>query len=140
MARDLRPCPASFCGLPDLRGGEGAGRESRIAETNLDFDDAVSPHPRAHGERQLEEGELEMGDLQSLRRDGDLAIGGKACRTETMAKGLLDFGGGNDQDRSLNLEHDDLFQMNVLSPEYGCGLVHGAEEVWDQVFIEFTDR
>jgi hypothetical protein len=32
--------------LPILRGSEGAGGQLRIAETNLDFDDAVPSHPR----------------------------------------------------------------------------------------------
>jgi hypothetical protein len=55
--------PGSGHGLPNLRRGEGPRRQFRVAETDLDLDDTVPPHTRADGERQLEEGELEIFDL-----------------------------------------------------------------------------
>ena len=108
--RTLRPRLGRGHGLPDLGGCEGSRRQTRITEADLDFDNAVAADPRTHGQRQVEECELEMRDLQPLRRDSDFPIGGKTCPAETAAKRLPGFGGGKDENRSLNSEHDDLFK------------------------------
>jgi hypothetical protein len=108
--RLLRPRLGRGDGLPDLGGGEGARRQTRIAEADFDLDDAIAPNARADGERQIEEDELEMRDLQPLRRNGDFPVGGKGRPTEVGAKRLLGFRGGNNDDRSLNSEHGDLFK------------------------------
>ena len=79
------PRPRSGLGLPHLRGGEGALRETRVAEPHLDFNDPVAPDTRAHGQRQTAKYKLEMRNLQPLRRQGDLAVGGKASRLEMDA-------------------------------------------------------
>ena len=79
------PRPRGGLGLPHLGGGEGAFRQTRVAEPDLDFDDAVAPDARAHGKRQTTEDELEMRNLQPLRRQGDLAVGGEASRVEMDA-------------------------------------------------------
>jgi hypothetical protein len=99
--------------LTDLCGGEAPRRQFWITETDFDFDDAVPPYPGTHGERQLEEGELEMLDLQPFRRDGDFPIGGKACPTEAAAEDLSGLDSGNDDDWSLNSEHADLFNEHA---------------------------
>ena len=88
------PRPRAGFGLPHLRGGEGAFRPTPVAEPDLDFDDAVAPDARAHGKRQATEDELEMRNLQPLRRKGDLAIGGEAGRVEMDAHCQLGVGGG----------------------------------------------
>lgn len=104
-------------GLADLRGRERARRQSGIAEADFDLDDAVPPHSRADGERQLEESELEMRDLQALRRDGDLAIGGETRPAEPPTEGLSCISSGNNEHRSLNSEHADLFnELAHISP------------------------
>jgi hypothetical protein len=97
----MRTCfPAAAVGsrhsLPDLRGSE-ARWQIRIAETDLDLDDAVPPDARAHGERQAKEGELEMRDLQALCSDGDLPIGGKTRPAQTTAKSLPRLTSGDDE-------------------------------------------
>ena len=114
------PRPRGGFGLPHLGGGEGAFRPTRVAEPDLDFDDAVAPDARAHGKRQTREDELEMRNLQPLRRKGDLAIGGEAGRVEMDAHCQLGVGGGDDENGSLNLKHGDLFSMNAFgSPRPG---------------------
>ena len=87
--------------LAHLRGGEDALRETRVAEADLDLNNAVPPDARAHGERQLAEDELEMRDLQPLRRQSDLAVGGEGSRLEMGAEGRLGFGGRYDEDGRL---------------------------------------
>jgi hypothetical protein len=52
---------------------------------------------------------LEMRNLQSLRRDGNLAIGGKTGPADPVAEGLSGLESGNDENRGLNAEHRDLF-------------------------------
>jgi hypothetical protein len=131
--------PRDGLGLAHLRGGEGAPRQTRVAKPHFDFDYAVAPDARAHGKRQTTEDELEMRDLQSLCRQGDLAIGGKASRLEMDADCELGVGGGNDENGSLNLKHGDLFSMNVFrSPRPGMvqeGLIESVEEVRGQMCI-----
>ena len=81
------PRPRGGFSLPHLRGGEGVFRQPRIAEPELDFDHAIAADARAHSQRQAAENELEMRDLQSLRRHDDLAVGSETCllQTEPMA-------------------------------------------------------
>jgi hypothetical protein len=138
-AAPRRPAPGGGLGLPHLLGGEGALRQTRVAEPHLDFDDAVPPDARAHGQRQTTEDELEMRDLQALRRQGDLAISGEASRLEMDADCELGVGGGDDENGSLNLKHGNLFSTNAFgSPARGgarAGLIEAVEEVQGQMSI-----
>jgi hypothetical protein len=133
------PRPRGGLGLPHLRGGKRAPRQTRVAEPHFDFDDSVAPDARAHGQRQTAEDELKMRHLQPLRRQGDLAIGGEASRLEMDADCELGVGGGDDENGSLNLKHENLFSMNVFgSPRPGMvqeGLIESVEEVRGQMCI-----
>ncbi|MGI8839537.1 MAG: hypothetical protein ACR2F8_01930 [Caulobacteraceae bacterium] len=97
--------PGRQAGLTHLGGGEDTGRQARIAKAHLDFDDAVAPHPRADGERRLAEYELEVGDLQPLGRQGDLAIGGQRRRPKLSPDRLAGLFGGDDEAGRLNSEY-----------------------------------
>jgi hypothetical protein len=127
-ARSLCRSPGRGDRLPDLGGGEGPRGQTRIAETDLDLDNAVAADPRAHSKRQVEEGELEMRDLQPLRRDGNFPIGGKGGPAKAPAKCLPGFESGDNEKRSLNPEHCDLFKeqdwTNTARKKSGCGLTH----------------
>jgi hypothetical protein len=60
-----------------------------------------------------------MRDPQALRRQG-VAIGGEARRVEMDADCALGIGGGDDENGSLNLKHENLFLMNAFgSPRPG---------------------
>ena len=73
--RHVGPPPVDGLRLPHLIGGERALRQTRIAEADFNFDDAVATNAGANGKRHAAEGELEIGDLQPLRPDRDLAVG-----------------------------------------------------------------
>ena len=119
--------------MPNLSGGEGARRQTRIAEADLNLDNAVTANTRAHGKGQIEEGELEMRNFQSLRCNSDFPIGGKTRPAKAAAKHLSGVGRGNDEDRSLN---PDMMtsSMNAIGStvrtESGCGLIQSVGEVW----------
>ena len=66
-AHRAKACTRRGVGLPHLVGREGALRQARVTEADLDFDDAVATDARAHRKRQFAEGELEIIDLQSFR-------------------------------------------------------------------------
>jgi hypothetical protein len=51
--RRAGPRPRGGLGLAHLRGGEGALRQTRVAEPHFDFDDAVAPDARAHSQRHV---------------------------------------------------------------------------------------
>jgi hypothetical protein len=111
-----RAKPRTGCGLslPHLIGSEGALRQARVAEADLNFDHAVATNARTHGKRQATEGELEIRDLQPLRSDGDLAIGGEPRGLEIGPESDLRLGGGDDENGSLNAKHfANLSSMNV---------------------------
>jgi hypothetical protein len=95
--RRAGPRPRGGLGLLHLRGGKRVPRQTLVAEPHFDFDDAIPPDARAHGQRQTTEDELEMRDLQALRRQGDLAIGGEASRLEMDAHCALGVGGGDNE-------------------------------------------
>jgi hypothetical protein len=122
--------------LPNLRGGEGPRRQPRIAEAELDLDDAVAPHPRAHGKHQLEEGELEMRDLQPLRRHGDLAVGGEAGPAKAATEGGFRLGSRNQQEGGAWILNMQTSSMNTLGQTHRtdseCDLIERSEEVWIQ--------
>jgi hypothetical protein len=125
------PQPRASGGLrmQQLRGGEQALRQAWIAEVHLDHDDAVRSHPRADGRRQIAEDELEMRDLQAFRGYGDFAIGSEANSAEMMAKRLPGLSSGDDEDRSLNPEHVDLFKKRVCvsrTAQCGSGLIQAG--------------
>jgi hypothetical protein len=106
----LYTCADGRLCLPQLRGGEGTLRQTRVAETDLDLDKAVPSDARAHGQRQLAKNELEMRDLQSFCREGDLAVGGQRGGIDMGGEGDLGLGSRNDENRSLNTEHVYLFK------------------------------
>src|ERR1700678_791209 len=83
-------------GLTQLRGGESAPWELRVADADLDLDDAITPDAGAHGEGELSEDELQMGDLEPLGRERDLAVGGECRRLKTLAECRFGLGGWND--------------------------------------------
>jgi hypothetical protein len=80
----------SDLGLPHLRGGKRAPRQTRVAEPHFDFDDAVPPDARAHGQRQTTEDELRCGrchvveSLMRVRRVSQL----KSCGGDDFAPRL----------------------------------------------------
>jgi hypothetical protein len=74
VAWRCEPSTGRGLSLPHLIGGESALRQTWVAKADLNFDHAVATNARTHGKRQAMEGELEIGDLQSLRSDIDLAI------------------------------------------------------------------
>ena len=117
MAWRAKPRTGRGLSLPHLIGGEGALRQARIAEADLNFDDAVATNARTHGKRQAMEDELEIRDLQSLRSDGDLAIGGEPRGLEIGAESDLGLGGGDDENGSLNAKHfEPLFDERAKTP------------------------
>src|SRR5580693_5164751 len=85
-----------------------------------------SRRTREHGERKFAEDELEMCDLQPLRRQSDLTIRGEGCRPQMGAEGHPGFGRRDDKDGSLNTEHVDLskehgwLRPSGRSPGAGC--------------------
>lgn len=137
--RRADPRPRGGLSLPHLRGGEGALRQTWVAEPHFDFDDAVTPDARTHSQRQATEDELEMCNLQPLRRQGDLAVGGEASRLEMDADCELGVGGGDDENGSLNLKHENLFSMYAFGPSrlgiVQRGLIDAVEEVRGQMGI-----
>src|SRR5277367_4484512 len=87
------PCPRGGLGLPQLIGGDGALRKTRITEADLDFGYSVASNARAHGERPAAKDELEMGDFQPLGRKRDLAVRGNASRANLLAERTRNVGG-----------------------------------------------
>ena len=86
-------------------GSEGALGEARVAQADLDFDDAVATDARAYSKRQFAEGELEIRDLQSFRRNRDLPVGDMPGGLEIHAESHLGLGGGDNENGSLNAKH-----------------------------------
>ena len=111
----------------------------RVAEADLDLDEAVAPDARAHGERHARMDELEMRDLQPLAAQGDLAVGGERGRPQLDAERRAGFGGRNDDDGSLNPEHGDLLnEHGWLRPSGqipGAGWFQVARRGRGQVFM-----
>jgi len=80
------------------------------------------------------EDELEMRDLQALRREGNLAVGSEPRRANLLAKRQLGVGGRNDENGSLNLEHVNLSSlMSLESPQpdrVRAKVDRSFQEVW----------
>ena len=89
MAWRANPHAGRGLSLPHLIGGEGALWQARVAEADLNFDDAVTTDPGTHGKRQAMEDELEMRDLQPFRRHRDLAVGREPSSLEMDARANL---------------------------------------------------
>jgi hypothetical protein len=68
-------------------------REDGLREAWSPFDDAVATDARARGKRQVAKNELEMRDLLTLRRRGDLAVGVESGSLELDTKSKLGVGG-----------------------------------------------
>ena len=132
MAWRVKPRSGRGLSLPHLIGSEGALRQARVAKADLNFDDAVATNARAYGKRQAMEDELEIGDLESFRSDGDLSVGSEPRGLEIGRESGLGLGGGDDENRSLNAKHLKLSSMNVpkLRRRQGGLSFQAIEEIW----------
>jgi hypothetical protein len=109
--------PRGSLRLTHLRGSKTASRQARVAKPHLDFDDAIAAYPRARRQCQTSKNELKMSNLQPLRGEGDLAVGGEARGVKVDAERMPSLGGGQDEHGSLNLKHVDLCNERIwISP------------------------
>jgi hypothetical protein len=134
------PCrgfgPDGGFGAAQLRVGDSAFRQTRVAQADLDFSNPVVPDARANGEREGAEDELKMGDLEPLGGERNLAMGGQSGRLQQGAERFARLGGGKDKNGSVNAEHDDLFIERVGSDRPGRkrrrGLTEKVEDICAQ--------
>jgi hypothetical protein len=93
VALPAKPRPGRDLSLPHLIGGEGALRQARVAEADLDFDGAVATNARTDSERQATECDLKIRNLQPFRSHGDFAIGSEPRGLEIGTERDLGAGG-----------------------------------------------
>src|SRR5208282_72845 len=93
LASRAEPRAGRGFSLPHLIGGEGAFRQARVAQADLNFDHAVATNTRANGKRQAVEDELEIRDLQPFCRHRDLPVGREPGGLEVDAESQPGVGG-----------------------------------------------
>ena len=103
--------PPASCGAhsvfsPAILGrGDDPGSPARVAQADLDGDEAVRTKSGADGEGDAGEAELQMGELQPLAAAGNLPPRGAAGGAKLGPQRLPGLGGGVDGDGGENLEH-----------------------------------
>jgi hypothetical protein len=134
------PKVSAGLGLAELGRRNDPRRLPWITDTKADFDKAIAPDARAHGQRDARVDDLEMRHFDTLAAPGDFAPRRQSGRAKLNAERSTSLGGRNNDNGSLNLEHRNLLKGQTKVRPSGRipgGLNYGCRRGADQVFMRY---